>query len=88
MNNERLSQIRAEIDAIDTELAALFERRMGVMSEVAAIKQAAGLPIYDPAREEVVIAQGRARVVPEYADAMEQLLRELMRLSKEYQQRQ
>jgi len=86
LNNERLSQLRTEIDAIDTELAVLFERRMNIVSEVALIKQAAGLPIYDPSREDIVVAQGRARVSPEYAGAMEQFLHELMRLSKEHQE--
>jgi len=87
LDNERLSQLRTEIDAIDAELAALFERRMNIVSEVALIKQAAGIPIYDPSREDIVAAQGRARVSPEYADSMEQFLRELMRLSKEYQEK-
>ena len=86
MNNERLLQLRTEIDVIDAELAALFERRMDIVLEVAKFKQAAGLPIYDPSREDIVIAQGRARVSPEYADSMEKFLRELMYLSKEHQQ--
>ena len=86
MANERLLEIRAEIDAIDAELAALFERRMDIVSEVAIIKRKAGLPIYDPSREDAVVAQGRARVSSQYADKMEQFLRELMRLSKERQQ--
>ena len=87
MNNERLSQLRTEIDAIDTELAVLFERRMNIVSEVAIIKHNAELPIYDSSREDIVISQGRERVSPEHADNMEQFLRELMRLSKEYQKK-
>ena len=86
MNNELLLQLRTEIDAIDAELAVLFERRMNIASEVARIKQAAGLPIYDASREDIVISQGRARVSPEHANRMEQFLRELMRLSKEHQE--
>jgi len=84
--NERLAQLRDEIDSIDAELAALFERRMAVVSEVAAFKRKAGLPVYDASREDSVVARGRARVSPENADDMENLLIKLMQISKERQE--
>ena len=85
MSDGRLTELRAEIDAVDAQLAALFERRMNIVSEVAGIKREAGLPVFDPAREADVVARGRARVSAQNADGFEIILREIMRLSKEYQ---
>ena len=52
---DALEQARAEIDAVDTQLAALFERRMAAVLQVAEYKRAHGLPIYDAARETAVL---------------------------------
>ena len=57
-----LRQARAEIDRIDAELARLFEARMAAAAEIAAYKQANGLPIRDPAREAEVLARNTARI--------------------------
>ena len=46
---DTLEQARAEIDAVDAQLAALFERRMAAVLSVAQYKQAHGLPIFDAA---------------------------------------
>lgn len=48
---DALEQARAEIDTVDAQLAALFERRMAAVLQVAEYKRAHGLPIYDAARE-------------------------------------
>ena len=48
---DALDKARAEIDAVDAQLAALFERRMAAVLAVAAYKKAHGLPIFDAARE-------------------------------------
>ena len=55
---DTLEQARAEIDAVDAQLAALFERRMAAVLSVAQYKQAHGLPIFDAAREAVVLGKG------------------------------
>ena len=47
---DTLEQARAEIDAVDAQLAALFERRMAAVLSVAQYKQAHGLPYFDAAR--------------------------------------
>ena len=44
---DALEQARAEIDTVDAQLAALFERRMAAVLQVAEYKRAHGLPIYD-----------------------------------------
>ncbi len=46
-----LSIIREEIDQVDKEIAALYEKRMQLTSEVAAYKIQAGKKVYDPERE-------------------------------------
>lgn len=56
---DTLEQARAEIDAVDAQLAALFERRMAAVLSVAQYKQAHGLPVYDAAREAVVLERLR-----------------------------
>ena len=59
---DTLEQARAEIDAVDAQLAALFERRMAAVLSVAQYKQAHGLPIFDAAREAVVLEKAAARI--------------------------
>ena len=59
---DALEQARAEIDAVDTQLAALFERRMAAVLQVAEYKRAHRLPIYDAAREAAVLEKAAARI--------------------------
>ena len=56
---DALEQARAEIDEVDAQLAALFERRMAAVLQVAEYKRAHGLPIFDAAREAAVLEKGR-----------------------------
>jgi len=48
---DALEQARREIDTVDAQLAALFERRMKAVLSVAEYKKAHGLPIFDAARK-------------------------------------
>lgn len=57
-----LEEIRQEIDAIDAQMAALFERRMEQARRVAEFKKAHGLGISDPAREEALVLRNAERV--------------------------
>ena len=50
-----LEEARNDINAIDREMAKLFERRMEVCARVAAYKQTHGLPIRDTERETELI---------------------------------
>ncbi len=59
---DALEQARAEIDAVDAQLAALFERRMAAVLSVAQYKRAHGLPVYDAARETAVLEKAAARI--------------------------
>jgi len=46
-----LDNFRQQIDQVDSELLALFEQRMDIVKEIAAIKEAEGLPVLDRRRE-------------------------------------
>ena len=81
-----LEEIRSRIDAIDREMAALFAQRMNVAADVAAYKQAEGLPVLDAAREDAVLQKNlaympQAALTAYYSDFM----RHVMSLSRQYQ---
>ena len=83
---DALDKARAEIDAVDAQLAALFERRMAAVLAVAEYKKAHGLPIFDAAREAVVLDKAAARIQepalrPYYRDHVQNL----MDVAKQYE---
>ena len=83
-----LEKQRAEIDAIDREIVALFERRMQVVVDVARIKKENGLAILDASREKEVITKVQSylkddTLKEELAEAYETL----MKVSKDYQKK-
>lgn len=85
---ESLKDARAEIDAIDGELARLFERRMNVCRDVAQYKREHGLSVLDAARENAVIEKGLARMEdPELKEYYSCFLRDVMKVSRDYQSR-
>ena len=57
-----LQKARAEIDAIDAQMAALFEQRMQAVGQVARYKAATGKAVFDPAREQAVLDKNTARI--------------------------
>ena len=59
---ENLEEIRREIDAIDEQMAGLFERRMEQSRKVAEYKMARGLAVTDSGREAEVIKRNASLV--------------------------
>jgi chorismate mutase len=49
-----LTQRRVKIDALDRQLVELLNRRTRIVEEIGRAKEAAGLPIYEPKREDDV----------------------------------
>jgi chorismate mutase len=49
-----LAESRVEIDSIDQRLVELLNQRTRIVEEIGRAKQVAGLPIYEPKREEDV----------------------------------
>lgn len=83
-----LTALRAELDRLDRELVRLFEQRMLISREVAAVKQAQGMQVCDPVREAQVL-DARAAMLenPAYAEDVRTLWTLLMALSRKEQQR-
>ena len=75
-----LKQLREKIDNVDTGLLKLFEERMDVVSEIAAYKQANGLPVVDRSREneklKAISTQVRPELIP-FAHTLYDILFEL-----------
>ena len=78
-----IALLRRELDEIDRELVALFERRMEVSRRVAAYKRERGLPVLDSSREEQVL-DTRVDMLSDtnLQDSCRALFQEIMRLSR------
>lgn len=77
-----LSQLRSEIDRIDTQLFQLFSERVDVATQIGAYKRKHGLKVYDPTRERQKVADAAGRVPEElrtYAQVLMELLMEAAR---------
>ena len=82
-----LNDVRKKINAIDKEMAKLFEERMKASKEVAEYKMEHGLPIYDKIREEEVIRQNTELIEDvNLRKYYVMFLQDLMDTSKRYQQ--
>ena len=78
-----LNDYRAEIDAIDTEITRLFEKRMNVIRQVTEYKRAHNMPVLQAAREAVVLEKAVARLEnPAYANGVRTLFETLMAISR------
>ena len=78
---KKLTNLRNEIDDIDTQLVSLFAKRLVVTSKVGALKSAEGRPIFSPEREESMINNRRNQAQQAGLDPelIEDVLRRLMR---------
>jgi chorismate mutase len=55
-----LDQLRRQIDLLDEQLVALLSARAACALAIGRLKEAAGLPVYQPSREADVLAHVRA----------------------------
>lgn len=82
----KLEKARLAINEADAQIAQLFEKRMQAVEDVVAYKMENGLPVFDGAREKEVIEKNLARITEEKLKTYyEDMLIQLMRISKEYQ---
>lgn len=58
--DERLADLRRRIDQLDDALVRLLNARSACALEIGALKHQAGLPVYQPDREQEVLRQARA----------------------------
>lgn len=82
-----LEEARKEIDRIDREMAALYQRRMETVEAVADWKKRHDLPVFQPEREAAILEKDAAWVKPAYRDSWVQLLKTMMAQSRAHQQR-
>ena len=61
-NMDQLQDARTQINEIDKEMAALFERRMQAARVIAEYKKERGLQIYDAKRERALIEKNSAYI--------------------------
>lgn len=62
----KLDELRAQIDDIDAQMIALFEKRMDVTRQVGEYKKENDLPVLDRKREEEVLAKKEAMLKNKY----------------------
>lgn len=75
----RIEDLRDRIDAIDRQLVALLGERASCALAIGRLKEIAGLPIYQPAREAEVLANVRiANAGPLDDDAMVRLFERII----------
>ena len=80
-----LNELRAEIDSVNQEMLALFQRRMTLSRQVAEYKEAHGMEIFVPAREVAILNNVRQAASPELADYAVEFFNAVMQISREYQ---
>ncbi|MCI5849463.1 MAG: chorismate mutase [Lachnospiraceae bacterium] len=82
-----LSEIRKNIDKVDTKLFELFEERMKLAECVARTKKSTGDCIYKPDRELQVISKFSEPADEDMKGYYEALIKRVMLISREYQYR-
>lgn len=60
MTNDLLGELRRRIDLLDEGLVRLLNARSACAVEIGRLKQAIGLPVYQPEREREVLSHVRA----------------------------
>ena len=80
-----LSQIREEINEIDSEMIKLFEKRMSLSREVAAYKVQNSMPVYDKQREREILNRVESEVGDDLGSYAKILYSTLFQLSRSYQ---
>ena len=81
-----LKELRDEIDRIDDEIAALFEKRAAVAVDVAEYKRARNMEIYQGGREAEVLRKTCEKISPDLQDGAKLFFTTLMDISKCRQQ--
>ena len=84
-----LEEIRREINQIDDELIKLLEKRMDLVSKVAAYKLETGKAVFDSKREETILNKvAEAVESPVYRDVIVNTFTDMMKHSCAFQERQ
>ena len=83
-----LENLREKNDTIDKEMIALFEKRMDIVADIAAYKIKNNLPVLNQNREDIVVSKVKSTVKnKDYADSAANLIKDIMEISKKFQQK-
>lgn len=82
-----ITELRGEIDNIDSELVRLFNARMEIAAKVADYKKENHLPIYVPAREREVLQSVAEKAGTDMANYTRVLYSMIFELSRSYQRK-
>lgn len=82
-----LQDYRDRIDEIDTRLVELFQQRMSLSRQVADYKLERGMEVLQPERERALLDRLSAMAEPDMAEYVRALHTEIMRLSRQEQQK-
>ena len=82
-----LEELRNKIDRIDKELVSNLDQRMQVVEEIARLKKEAGIPIFDEARERLLLQKIEELSLPEYAIHNVEVYKKILEESKKLQKR-
>ena len=74
--DERIAELRTEIDACDEEIIRLVQRRLAVSQEIGDLRRAAGGTRLSLSREQQVLARFQAALGPDGAALGMMLLRQ------------
>ena len=74
--DERIAELRGEIDACDEEIIRLVQRRLAVSQEIGELRRAAGGTRLSLSREQQILSRFRAALGPDGAALGMMLLRQ------------
>ena len=81
-----LTELRGQLDEIDAEIVALYEKRMDVCKEVARYKIDTGKKVFDRVREQEKLAKVKSLTHDEfYGRGVEELFEQIMSVSRKLQ---
>ncbi len=85
---DSIHDLRQQIDQVDQDMTALFEKRMSLALAIARYKAKEHLPVYDHQREQQVIEKNIGYLSdPDLAAELEDFYQKLMDISKDIQNR-
>ncbi|MCR4807664.1 MAG: chorismate mutase [Lachnospiraceae bacterium] len=81
-----LTELRNEIEAVDREMAALFEKRMECSAAIAGYKKKNNMPVLDSGREKELLEKNEGYVKDEKKKSYYlRFMKEILAISKDYQ---
>lgn len=81
-----LQELRKQIDAVDKDMVALFQKRLGLCKEIAEVKLESGKPVQDIERERVKIESVRKLAVNEFnEEGVVELYNQVMSIARKLQ---